>query len=309
MQLKQFEYFVTCADCGSYGKASKVLFTTQANISKVIRQMEEEVGYKVFERTGAGVTLTSQGKDLYDKASQVLEIVSGITLGNVSNNMDSLKIASNPSNILSRLFVDFVEQNREQCGNIVFTEDGTMAILDTVMKGNADIGFIYVEDYGKSIFPDLLKRDQLQFTKIADAQLVLTVGRHNPLYHQEELTVQMLQEQRYIKLCEDAFMRDYHLQRVIKELGLTRNMNEAMRTNSDYVAKYALENTSRVQLSYSFFFKPPWMLDIKEFSLEPLLKEVENRITLGYVKKSDKILNPLNQKFIEKVRMVIRSDG
>lgn len=321
MQIKQFEYLVTCADYGSYGKASKILFTTQANVSKVIRQLEDEVGYQIFERSGSGVILTSKGKRLYEKASQILDIIERIEDDSSLHHKDSLLVASNPSNILSRLFVDFVDQYENQptkqqdyddgleqerlYEKALFTEKGTMDVLDDVTKGNADIGFIYIEACGKSILPDLLRKNQLQFTKISDAQLVLSVGRQNPLYYEKNITAKMLREQRYITVCEDSFTRDYHLQKVIKELGLTKNMKEAMQTNSDHVARHALEYTAKVSLSYSFLYKPAWMLDIKEISLGHLLKEDEHKIILGYVKKSDKKLNTLTENFISKVFSVI----
>ena len=55
MDLKQFEYFVIVADCGSINKAAEVLFTTQPNVSKVIASLERELKRELFNRSNKGV--------------------------------------------------------------------------------------------------------------------------------------------------------------------------------------------------------------------------------------------------------------
>ena len=68
MELKQLEFFLMCVDCGSLGKAAERLYTSQPNVSKVIRSLEEELGNNVFERTSRGLRLTPYGKSIYDYA-------------------------------------------------------------------------------------------------------------------------------------------------------------------------------------------------------------------------------------------------
>ena len=52
MELKQLEFFLMCVEYGSFGKAAGKLYTSQPNVSKVIRMLEDELGNQVFERTG-----------------------------------------------------------------------------------------------------------------------------------------------------------------------------------------------------------------------------------------------------------------
>lgn len=41
LEVKELQYFVVCADLSSFSRASEVLYTTQPNVSKVIRSLEE----------------------------------------------------------------------------------------------------------------------------------------------------------------------------------------------------------------------------------------------------------------------------
>ena len=68
MELKQLEFFLTCANCGSLGKTAEKLYTSQPNVSKVIRALEDELGGALFDRTSKGMKLTEYGKSIYNYA-------------------------------------------------------------------------------------------------------------------------------------------------------------------------------------------------------------------------------------------------
>ena len=43
LNIKQIQYFAACAKTGSFSQAAELLFTTQSNVSKVIRSMEDDM--------------------------------------------------------------------------------------------------------------------------------------------------------------------------------------------------------------------------------------------------------------------------
>ena len=66
LEVKELQYFVVCADLSSFSRASEVLYTTQPNVSKVIRSLEEKLGFEVFERDNRGIKLTRRGRQAYE---------------------------------------------------------------------------------------------------------------------------------------------------------------------------------------------------------------------------------------------------
>ena len=58
------EVFVNVANLGSFKKAADKLGYTQAGISYIINSMEEQAGFKLFEREFGGVRLTQEGRAL-----------------------------------------------------------------------------------------------------------------------------------------------------------------------------------------------------------------------------------------------------
>lgn len=78
MELKQLEFFLVSAEIGSFKKAAKALYTTQPNVSKIVRSLEEELGKDLFVRCSHGVTLTEAGEHVYENAKKIFPYVNEI---------------------------------------------------------------------------------------------------------------------------------------------------------------------------------------------------------------------------------------
>jgi DNA-binding transcriptional LysR family regulator len=73
VDLRVLRYFVAVADERHIGRAARRLHMTQPPLSRAIRQLEDELGTTLFERTPKGVTLTPAGTVMYDEAGALLE--------------------------------------------------------------------------------------------------------------------------------------------------------------------------------------------------------------------------------------------
>ncbi|WP_233838775.1 LysR family transcriptional regulator [Paraburkholderia sp. ZP32-5] len=72
MEIHHLRSFATVADTGNLSRASEQLHLTQSAISKHIKTLEEELHTRLFERTPAGMTLTSQGRKLLPLAIETI---------------------------------------------------------------------------------------------------------------------------------------------------------------------------------------------------------------------------------------------
>ncbi|WP_137389605.1 LysR family transcriptional regulator [Rhodoligotrophos defluvii] len=78
LELKHFRYADAAAQFGSFRKAADALGLKQSNLSRRIRDLEERLGYRVFERTNGGVLPTSAGRGFLEGARRVLDDVQTI---------------------------------------------------------------------------------------------------------------------------------------------------------------------------------------------------------------------------------------
>jgi DNA-binding transcriptional LysR family regulator len=68
MTLVQLRHFLALAECGSFAKASRVLFLTQPALSRSIQALEEELGQPLFDRLGRRLDITAFGQQALQKA-------------------------------------------------------------------------------------------------------------------------------------------------------------------------------------------------------------------------------------------------
>lgn len=73
--LKSIEVFMRCAERGSFSKAAIALNKTQPAVSRQIRELEQELGCQLFQRTTRSLTLTEQGTRFYVKSKDIVQSV------------------------------------------------------------------------------------------------------------------------------------------------------------------------------------------------------------------------------------------
>ncbi|WP_155965939.1 LysR family transcriptional regulator [Streptococcus ruminantium] len=75
MEIRVLNYFIEIADNKSMTKAAKKLHVTQPTLSKQLKDLEDELGQKLFTRSNYSLNLTAEGEILYQRAVDILSIV------------------------------------------------------------------------------------------------------------------------------------------------------------------------------------------------------------------------------------------
>ncbi|NPT62239.1 LysR family transcriptional regulator [Paraburkholderia sp. 5N] len=73
IDLRRVRYFVTAAEYLHFGRAAERMNVVQPAISQQIKRFEEELGSKLFERTGNEVRLTEVGQQMLPECRRLLE--------------------------------------------------------------------------------------------------------------------------------------------------------------------------------------------------------------------------------------------
>lgn len=73
MELRHLRYFVTVAEEHSFTKAAQKLFTTQPSLSQQIKDLEQEVGVQLLDRSARQISLTQEGQAFLSYAQAALD--------------------------------------------------------------------------------------------------------------------------------------------------------------------------------------------------------------------------------------------
>lgn len=72
LTIRKLKVFMTIAQMGSFTDAAKMFHLTSAALSLMVKSLEEEIGFKLFDRTTRSVRLTPAGTSLMPYAQQML---------------------------------------------------------------------------------------------------------------------------------------------------------------------------------------------------------------------------------------------
>ena len=150
MDLKQLQYFVVCAQTGSFSDAAKVLYSTQPSVSKVVKALEDALGMQLFERLPRGIRLTVQGQKVYRYACRITNEIDALE-NMASHGMTKwIRVSLNPSSWFANQFVDFYNETYEKNYHFQLTTAGVRSVMDRV-RDYVD-GVRFIQNYQDEFF-------------------------------------------------------------------------------------------------------------------------------------------------------------
>lgn len=72
MELRQLRYFMTIAEEGNFSRAAERLHVSQPPLSTQMKNLEDELGVRLLERSNRGVSLTAAGAVFFEETRAVL---------------------------------------------------------------------------------------------------------------------------------------------------------------------------------------------------------------------------------------------
>lgn len=143
MNTKNLLTLKTILETGSFQKAADKLNYTQSTVTFQMKQLEEELSLKLFEKIGRKMELTQAGKDILPYIDTVLQGIEQINNygKNLSEIKGSLKLAI-PDSILIYTMQPFIQKFLHEAPNVqlVINSIPSGEINQSVVDGTADIG-------------------------------------------------------------------------------------------------------------------------------------------------------------------------
>ena len=129
MNITELRYLVAIRKWGSVSAAAKQLYAAQPNVSKALKNLEEEYGIRIFERSSTGMIPTEQGRHFIRQAERVLDEVDRLDLDARSRQSScaELRVVLPHATYASYATVDFLQQMADsQQLRVHIRESGTM---------------------------------------------------------------------------------------------------------------------------------------------------------------------------------------
>jgi DNA-binding transcriptional LysR family regulator len=146
MELRHLHYFIAVAEELHFSRAAKRLNISQPPLSQQIRQLEEEIGVRLFNRTKRRVELTSAGQVFLAEARRILTMSEDAVHRTVRADKGEIGqlamgfIGSANFSVLPQVIREF--RRRFPDVEITLTEMNTSQQIEAILDGRLQVGFL-----------------------------------------------------------------------------------------------------------------------------------------------------------------------
>jgi len=189
MDFDQLITFLEVARLGSFSRAGEKVFRSQSAVSAQIRQLEQEYGDRLLDRSGKSVKLTPAGQIFYQYAERLKNLRDESLMavadhGHTPRGM--LRLGANEATCLYVLPEVFAEYcRRYPAVQISIYRNFSYKILEKLEAGAIDVGIVTLPVKSPSLKTQPIFRDKL----------MLMTSRKNPLARQKTVSVESIVQQ------------------------------------------------------------------------------------------------------------------
>lgn len=194
MTIQQLFYAITITKVGSMNRAAESLYITQPSLTKAIKELENELGFSLFVRSGKGMVLTPDGRDFIVYAKQVCQQYDILKdhFGSLGERKRRFGISTQHYSFAIKAFTEFVKDFDLEKYEFAFRETMTRDVIDDVGSMKSDIGILFISEYNRKVIEKKLRDNDLHFTPLIDCKACVYITKTHPLADAEELTMEDL---------------------------------------------------------------------------------------------------------------------
>ena len=206
MNITELRYLVAIMECGSVSAAAKQLYAAQPNVSKALKNLEEEYKIRIFERSSTGMIPTEQGRHFIEQAERVLREVARLdqSVQEEQERCAELRVMIPHATYASYAAVDYLEKAASLDRlHIHIREGGSMEALDHVLRRGYHLALLRYAIEDDEHYTHYCARRGLKMEPVMDFEYCLLTNRDGPLARHEIRDLAELN--RYLEILHDDF--------------------------------------------------------------------------------------------------------
>lgn len=296
MTILQLKYVLAIASSASMREAASKLYVSQPALSATIRELEEELGIKIFDRNNKGISITEQGVEFLTYAKQAVSQYELIEDRYIEKDREKKHFSVSMQHYVFAVHAFVNTVKKYDTSKYVYSvhETRTDEVLTNVKDLKSEIGIIAYSKSNENIMKKLFREYQLDFHPLMVRDTFAYVWKEHPLADKKEISLEELKEYPCISfdqssdndfyLAEEA-LGDYEFDKLIK--------SNDRATSSEIMAKLNGYSIGTGIMTESVTLKDEFVT-IK-------LKE-EDPLTIGYITRKNHKLSDIGEVYIEELK-------
>ncbi|HEX1213995.1 TPA: LysR family transcriptional regulator [Streptococcus pneumoniae] len=290
MNIQQLRYVVAIANSGTFREAAEKMYVSQPSLSISVRNLEKELGFKIFRRTSSGTFLTRRGMEFYEKSQ---ELVKGFDIfqnqyANPEEEKDEFSVASQHYDFLPPTITAFSERYTDYKNFRIF-ESTTVQILDEVAQGHSEIGIIYLNNQNKKGIMQRVEKLGLEVIELIPFHTHIYLREGHPLAQKEELVMEDLADLPTVRFTQEKDEYLYYSENFVDTSASSQMFNVTDRATLNGI----LERTDAYATGSGFLDSD----SVNGITVIRLKDNLDNRMV--YVKREEVELSQAGTLFVE----------
>ena len=290
MNIQQLRYVVAIANSGTFREAAEKMYVSQPSLSISVRDLEKELGFKIFRRTSSGTFLTRRGMEFYEKAQ---ELVKGFDVfqnqyANPEEEKKEFSISSQHYDFLPPLITQFSVLYPENKNFRIF-ESTTVQILDEVAQGHSELGIIYLNKQNTKGIMQRVDKLGLEVIDLIPFQTHIYLRKGHPLAKKEFLVMEDLAHLPTVRFTQEKDEYLYYSENFVDTSSSSQLFNVTDRATLNGI----LERTDAYATGSGFLDSQ----SVNGITVIPLIDDLNNKMV--YVKREEVDLSPVAEKFVQ----------
>lgn len=194
MTFQQLKYAICIAEEGKISLAAKKLFVSQPSLTQAVRELEEETGITIFNRTNRGVELTPEGEEFLSYARQVTEQMNLLEekYKGVRKRRRNFCVSGQHYSFAVDAFIALIKEVGADEYDFRMRETQTYEIIEDVASMRSQVGVLYLNDFNRAVILKVLRENELRFTPIITAAPHVFVSKSHPLSGKKSVSLEDL---------------------------------------------------------------------------------------------------------------------
>lgn len=295
MTLTQLRYVIAIADTNSMNEAARTLFIAQPSLSQAVKELEEEIGITLFNRSNRGVRITPDGEEFLGYARQVVEQYRLVQDRYIDkkNSKKRFSVSMQHYTFAVKAFVEMVKQFGMDEYEFAVHETKTYEVIEDVKNFRSEIGILYLNDFNRAVLTKLFQESELEFHEILQCGIYVYMWKGHPLAGREEISLEELDEYPCLSFEQGANNSFYFAEEVLS----TYDYKQLIKANDRATLLNLMVGLNGYTLCSGIICES---LNGSDYCAVKL--KSDEVMTIGYLKRKGAAISPLGQKYLEEIQ-------
>ena len=302
MRIQQLEYLERIVEAGSINEAAKRLFLTQPSLSNAVKELENEMGIQIFQRSSGGISLTAEGREFMTYSKQILDQVNLMNerYKNGQQRKQSFSVSAQHYAFVVHAFVELIKSVNANEYQFTLRETETQNIFNDLAQFKSELGILYTNGFNQKIMQRLFKENNLVFTPLFVAKPHIFVSRYNPLTSRSSVNLSDLEDYPYLSYEQGEVNSFYFSEEILSTLSHKKSIKVSDRATIFNL----MVGLNGYTISSGIFSSK-----LNDDKIVAIPLNVDDDITMGWLKHRQVELSPLAERYLTMLKEHIKGYG